>query len=241
MKTNTSDFHQRLKYRAVTELSVRPALYYGARRMFGKLDKLCISPETNIVIEGYPRSANSTTVQKFISRQNRPISVAHHKHHAAQILRAVDWGIPAVALIREPHAACLSLMALQAEARVRRGQSAISHLHYHNVFRSYIAFYASIEPHLGSIIIAPFDSVTKDVGPMIEQINAKFETDFEIAEMDDDASVALLGWHAMPNELRIKVKQDIETGFETMLSTSARLRNLTYRAEALYERIVSAQ
>jgi hypothetical protein len=114
------DFHRRARHRAVTFASTRPALYFGLRRATGTLDALCIAPDTELVIEGYPRSANSTTVYGFLDRQPMPVKVAHHKHHAAQLLRAVERSVPAVMLIREPCAASLSNLALAEEAR-RRG------------------------------------------------------------------------------------------------------------------------
>lgn len=130
----------RLRNGFVTWTSTRPGIYYGIRVATGRMDHLCIRKDTDLVIEGYPRSANSTTVHKFLSRQDRPLHVAHHKHHAAQILRAVQWGIPAVVLIREPRSACLSLLALGAEARHRAGLQAKPRFGFSDVLTAWIAF-----------------------------------------------------------------------------------------------------
>ena len=81
-------WRHRTAHRAVTALSTRPRLYYGMRRLTGTYDHLCIRPDTELVIEGYPRSANSTTVYGFLKRQDRPVQVAHHKHNATQLLQA---------------------------------------------------------------------------------------------------------------------------------------------------------
>ena len=85
---------RRARFRAVTYLSTRPALYYGMRRITGRFDGQCVRPETEIVIEGFPRSANSTTVHRFLERQPGPVRIAHHKHHAAQLQRATRGGCP---------------------------------------------------------------------------------------------------------------------------------------------------
>ncbi|MDR9395854.1 MAG: hypothetical protein RI571_16350, partial [Roseovarius sp.] len=45
-----------------------------------------------------------------------------------------------------------------------------------------------------------------------------------------------LGWHAMPNEIRTRIKSDLERRFEDALSGSASLRRLLLRAEAVHAR-----
>jgi|GEM_PF-1755712 len=115
-------FARGMERRVLTAVSARPALYFGLRRLTGSLDRLCVTRKTDIVIEGFPRSANSTTVTVFRSWQRKKVRIAHHKHHAAQILRAVAWDIPAVALIREPRAAVISLIAMLEETRRRQAK-----------------------------------------------------------------------------------------------------------------------
>jgi len=97
----------RMKFLLVTFMSTRTTLYYGSLRLAVRMNGQCVRPDTTIVIEGFPRSANSTTVDEFLSRQPEPVQVAHHGHHAAQILRAIARGVPAVVLIRSPKAATL--------------------------------------------------------------------------------------------------------------------------------------
>jgi hypothetical protein len=111
----TVDFNsilRRSKFHLVTLVSTRPALYYGLRQISGTMDHLCVRDDTELVIEGYPRSANSTTAYGFLDRQSRPVRVAHHKHHAAQLLLASKRGLPAVLLIRKPEQAIISNLAL---------------------------------------------------------------------------------------------------------------------------------
>jgi len=76
----------RLKHRAAHHVtgwrSTTLVLCYGVHSALGKTDELCVSRSTALAIEGFPRSANRTTVYGFLKLQKRPISVAHHKHHA---------------------------------------------------------------------------------------------------------------------------------------------------------------
>lgn len=225
----------RARFRAATRLSVCPALYYGVRRLGGPLDDLYVRRDTDIVIEGFPRSANSTTVRKFLERQNGPRRVAHHKHHAAQILRAIRWNLPTVVLIREPRAACLSLMALIAEARHRAGRPPISSLRFSDVLMAYITFYETVEPHLNRVVIGRFEAVVDDISPLIIRVNRQFSSDFSHNPLAATPQPQL-GWHAMPNVIRDGIKDDLETSLAAALRSRSALRDLLARAQALHHR-----
>ena len=227
---------RRVRFRAVTWASTRPGLYYGLRRLTRQTDHLCVRRDTDIVIEGYPRSANSTTVHAFLSMQDRPRHVAHHKDHAAQLLRAAEWGIPAVVLIRAPREASLSLLALAAEARYRAGKPETGGLGFSDVLTVYVAFYEAVEPTLDHAVIGRFETVRNDVRGLVVRVNARFGTDFGTTDEGGTAPRGELGWHAMPNEIRTRIKADLERSFEEALSGSASLRRLLARAEAVHAR-----
>lgn len=235
--TTLAVLSQRARFRAVTWLSTRPRLYYGVRRLSGRTDPLCIRPDTKLVIEGFPRSANSTTTYGFIARQPQPLHVAHHKHHAVQLQRAADWGIPAVVLIRAPREACLSLLALAAEARYRNGLAEREGLAFSDVFGAYIAFYEAVEPCLDRVLIGRFENVRDDIDGLIAQINLRFGTTFSMQQAQTE-STRELGWHAMPNETRDRISANLAARFETELTRSAHLRWLVARAEAVNERYI---
>ena len=176
--TDLAALPRRARFRAVTWASTRPRLYYGLRTLTRQTDHLCIRRDTDIVIEGYPRSANSTTVHQCLAIQDRPLHVAHHKHHAAQLLRAAAWGIPAVVLIRAPREASLSLLALAAEARHRAGKPERGGLSFSDVLSAYVAFYEAVEPTLDHTVIGRFEVVRSDVPGLTMRVNARFGRDF---------------------------------------------------------------
>lgn len=230
----------RARYGAVTFVSTKPALYYGIRRASGRLDELCVTPQTDIVIEGFPRSANSTTVQRFKDWQDRPLAIAHHKHHAAQIVRGTELGLPTLALIRPPKAACLSLLALAAEARHRAGREQDKALCFTDVFNAYSAFYEAIEPCLDRLVIGRFDRVRTDLPGIIRDLNQRFGCSFGWEDTSGPRKTAPLGWHALPNHVRNGIKADLDARFETALQRSAALRRSLRRAEAVHQRIEEA-
>src|SRR5438874_8416960 len=95
----------RLLYELKLAASARPALAMPAARLRGH-GVLVSSPGVEVLIEGYPRSANSFTVAAFARAQGWPGSgggrIAHHTHAPAHVLEAIRRGIPAIVLLRDP-------------------------------------------------------------------------------------------------------------------------------------------
>src|SRR4029079_11860657 len=98
-------FHHVLR----TVVSERPAIYLPfARRKYPGPSPEVISDETEVVIDGYTRSASTFAVYAFQVAQPRPVRLAHHLHAPAQLLEAARRGLPAILVIREPRGAVLS-------------------------------------------------------------------------------------------------------------------------------------
>jgi hypothetical protein len=136
---------------------------HGLRR--GSRSRL-VSRTTQLVIEGYPRSANTFAVVAFQQAQRDSVRVAHHLHAPAQIVRAARWRIPTIVLVREPADAVLSQV-------VRHPQIPV-----HHALRAYISFYETIARYRSAYVVGSFQEVTKEYGAVIQRVNAKFRTDF---------------------------------------------------------------
>lgn len=61
-----------------------------------------VTPETRLVVEGFPRSANTFLVQALQIASDEPIAVAHHLHDPIQIDRGMQRNIPVVIIVRDP-------------------------------------------------------------------------------------------------------------------------------------------
>jgi hypothetical protein len=219
---------------AVTELSTRPMLYFALRTLTGTQDALCVGPATEIVIEGFPRSASSTTVREFRERQSRPVEVAHHKHHAAQLLRGIGQGLPSVMLIRSPADAIQSFVALAAEGFVREGRrDRRAFLTFEDFAWAWIQFYSPLIPHRGALVVGHFEEVTRDVPGLIRRVNERFGTCFGIERQRKVAPD--LGYHALPNPLRSELKREIKTSFNARLRRSPRLGRLLDDCRRIYD------
>jgi len=151
-------------------LGSRPFPYFFLRSLTTNKPELAASKETELVIEGYPRSANSFSVVAFEQAQNREVKIAHHLHVPAQIIRGARRGIPIVVLLREPVSAIASLIVREPALGIR--VALWDYIHFHRTIRRY----------RDSFLIARFEDVTGDFGRVIERLNDKWATQFRIFE-----------------------------------------------------------
>ena len=240
MNETVQQWRHRAAHYGVTWLSTRPALYYGIRRALRQTDGLCVSRSTELVIEGFPRSANSTTVYGFIALQDRPVAVAHHKHHAAQVLRAVRWGIPVVVLVREPADTVVSLLALAEEGRVRTGRTGRGNaLSLSDVAWAWLCFYEAVLPMRTKVVVARFADVTRDLAGMIAEVNMRYGTTFRTGPLLRTEESTDLGWHALPNEVRLAIKNDLWDRLKKE-SRRGRLHDVLIRCNDVYQKLTAS-
>jgi hypothetical protein len=141
----------------------RPTLFSTLYRM--KREHRVVQPTTQIVIEGFPRSANTFSVWAFKQAQHEDVRVAHHLHYPAQVIRAARWGIPTLVLIRKPKDAVMSW--------VMRNPQPVN-----LALRHYISFYEIASKYWDAYVLGVFEEVTENYGAVIERINDKFGTRF---------------------------------------------------------------
>jgi hypothetical protein len=199
-----------------------------------------VSPTTEIVIEGYPRSGNTYAVVSFRLAQGREIKMAHHLHAAAQIKRAARLDVPAIVLIRKPSEAVLSLLVRDPHASIRWA------------LRSYIRFYSAVVPYLEKTVVAPFATVTSDLASIIRVVNTRYGTAFKEFAPTEDAlnsvrqrlewmaqrDSMMTGWDyqrgvALPSEQRQRAKDAQRAEY-----LAERNRPLRIKAESLYEHVM---
>ena len=157
-----------IRYAVRSYLGCYPLLYFPLLHLVRSPRRhLHVRRDTGIVIEGYPRSANTFAVAAFQFAQGRPMKIARHVHVPAQIIQAVRWGIPTLVLIRNPEDAVLSLLIREP------------YITAHQALKDYIRFYKRIEPYRSKFVLATFDDVTSDFGNVITKINGRFGTSFK--------------------------------------------------------------
>ena len=147
------------------------------RYRHGRGDPRVVRPGSELVIDGFQRSANTFAVVAFELAQPRPVVVAHHVHAAAQIHEAVKLHLPTILLIRTPEACTLSNL-------IRK-----PHLTPKLILTSWIRFYESLLPIRDRVVLGGFEAVTAEYGTVIRQVNRAFGTDFQEFE-HTEANVA---------------------------------------------------
>jgi hypothetical protein len=125
-----------------------------------------ISSRTELVIDGYTRSATTFAVYALQLSQETPVRLAHHLHAPAQLIEAARRGIPALLLIREPQGAILS--QLIREPGVTLGDALVA----------YSRFYTCLLPYRDNFVVGEFEQVTHEFGRVVRRLNARFGTSF---------------------------------------------------------------
>jgi len=125
-----------------------------------------INSRTQLVIDGYTRSATTFAVYALQLSQERPLRLAHHLHAPAQFIEAARWGIPALLLIREPQGAILSQL-------VREPNVALD-----DALVAYSRFYTCLIPYRDTFVVGEFEQVTHEFGRVVRRLNARFGTSF---------------------------------------------------------------
>jgi hypothetical protein len=139
----------------------------GSARLGAEWDgKRPVSSDVDIVIEGYPRSANTYAYAAMRVSQGRQVRIAHHLHQAAQVSWAARHGIPVMLLIRAPEDAVLSYVVREGFLTTRRA------------LIDYVRFYERCWPYADAVVIAPFEEVTRDFGALVDEVNRRWGTSF---------------------------------------------------------------
>src|SRR5919199_3703026 len=111
---------RRLRHLVRVRASEHPAIYLPfARRKYPGPSPEVISSETELVIDGYTRSATTFAVYAFQLAQHRPVRIAHHLHAPAQLIAAAKLKVPTLVTIREPEGTILSQLVQEPNVAMR--------------------------------------------------------------------------------------------------------------------------
>lgn len=134
-----------------------------------------VKRDTELVIEGFPRSANTFFYCYADLAQNSKVTIAHHLHEPYQIRRAVELSLPCVVLFRDPSSAVVS-----AQLRDPR-------VHQKTLLSMYEEFYAEVFSTPDKVVLAEFSAVTKAPGDLISRVNKVYGTNFqtEVSSLDE--------------------------------------------------------
>jgi hypothetical protein len=133
---------------------------------------LLIRDSTELVIDGFPRSANTFAVVAFELSQVNKVHIAHHTHAPATIIEGCKRKIPTLLLIRSPLDCVISA-------------SIFLNIPPIPLLKEWIWFYQKCLPFKENIIIARFEDVTTQYDKVINELNERFNTNFSLFNNDE--------------------------------------------------------
>lgn len=213
-----------------------PRLYLGLLRIKRRghwSQAWLVCKDTQVVIEGFPRSANSFAREAFLTGQ-RHIRYATHVHSSAQVVQACRWKIPTLVLMRDPKGAVCGDIAFGCELAERDPQI-VKPSEVDDSLHRYIAFYERIETFNQGFFIGHFPEVTKDFGAVMKSFNEYFGTEFVIFEHTKEAAdkITSMSFHMGPRANRNAIKAVVNGKYDQEASME-----LKDRAQRVYERIL---
>jgi len=221
-----------------TFIRTKPSLFFPIMRIRPKFRALLVSADTEIVIEGYPRSANTFAVAAFEYSQDRKARIARHTHAPAQIMEGARFSIPIILLVRNPQDAVVSLAIRDETMTVTK--ALIAYIWYHEAILDYI----------DNCVVADFSKIVNDYSRILNEVNMKFNKNYALFEHDKTAEDSIFrlveamemaesggavreSHVARPSEARREIKGSLLN--ELSEATNARLLQ---HCEALYEKII---
>jgi hypothetical protein len=227
-------------YAAKVVVAARPALAVPTSRI--RRPNQALSHDTDVVIEGFPKSANSFVTHAFRMPQDRELMIAHHNHSSGVVVAACRRRVPVLVLIRQP---------VEAVSRIALVRPRIS-LRF--LLRGWISFYRHLLPWRGRFAVGRFEDVTTDLGAVMAEMNEQLGTRFvpfhHTPENERAAFRALEeDWATRIDPAELAHDLNVgrpSSGRDTMTEEIlAKLRSAPYeplraRASSLYDRIVGA-
>lgn len=140
-------------------------LYYSNKKKYA-----LVKEDTDLLIDGFPRSAN-TFAYVFIELTQPVKKLAHHVHLPVQYYRSIKFKSPAVLLIRNPVDAAVSMF-------IRRP----TYFPYF-IFLYYYLFHKKISKIKNAILIVKFEDVISDPNLIIRKLRSKGYSGFDEVEL----------------------------------------------------------
>lgn len=134
---------------------------------------LVCQPKSKLVIEGYPRSANTFSVDMInviCEAAGRKVpSIGHHTHSALNLRLGALQNIPLVVLIRDPAAAILSF-------KIFSGRPVTFCLN------RYVRFYSRVLKLNKPFILGEFEETVNDFNAVLTRLNAVLDDPLPLSD-----------------------------------------------------------
>lgn len=126
-----------------------------------------VDSNSDLVIEGFPRSGNTYAWAYFTLSQNDGFRLASHLHSPSHLYLAGKYNTPVLLLIRNPLDAGVSNMT--NEPHVRPNQ----------ILKNWLRFYEESMKHKEKFLTVDFDLLISDFSAVVNKLNGRFGVDFD--------------------------------------------------------------
>ena len=195
--TYAQNYIKRVLLRSVTEAN--PWVYVTLQKWRyrnAKFRNRLVDKNSVLTIEGFPRSANTFALRAFqFAQGNDDLKIANHAHSYAQVLRSVQLGIPTILLIRHPREAIVSLSCNRIVVNDISFDDLINTWDIGWEIDYYTKFYSRLRKVADQVVVAPFDIVVSDFGQIIELVNEKYATNFNLFDHSEENQKAVFSKH----------------------------------------------
>lgn len=196
---------------------------------------------TELVIDGFPRSANSFATKAFREAQGRKIMIGNHSHSRANIIEGVRRGLPVLLLIRLPDDAIVGLAGSRTQQVMQDPE--VERAFMKLATRRYIDFYEPLMPYRDHILVAEFKAVITNYTTVLKRLNKQFNKDFIVFEHTPENQQAIFsqgGEYLSPSQKRDAFKKSLREFFEPEAPLSVKAREV-YHAFLDHPNVMTAE
>lgn len=127
---------------------------------------MVVDEQSEMLIDGFTRSACVYAAIAFQLAQPKPVRLAHLLHAPSHIIEGLRRGVPTLVTVREPRGAVLSCIQREPHTTIPQ------------LLRAHERFYRTLIPYKHGFVVGEFSRVTMDLGGLIEEVNDRFGTTF---------------------------------------------------------------
>jgi hypothetical protein len=144
---------------------------------------------TRLCIDGFPRSANSMLIRKFLLSNRQAYKgryvVAHHSHDVDSVLAAVLADIPVIMPVRRPDD-CIPSVLIYDKAMTQA-----------EACRRYLGLIDLAASRRQHVLVAPFDLIIHDVNSIFAAANRLFGIQLQPIPCSDEEAMRTIEQQAM--------------------------------------------
>lgn len=239
LRIHILQFVEMLRFEIKIKLDSFPSVYIFLQKVkhYNSWYKsVIVNRNSDVVIEGYPRCANSFAQQAFryAQRPKEPI-IATHMHSPSHIIAGFKENIPIILMIRNPKDCILSYRSFMIKHHNKNEQTYIQ-LDLDYLVKYYISFYEKLLPYKDKIVISDFNDTINNFDRVIRKLNERNNTSFKEFDNSSESKEYIFknfGEHLSPSSDRDKLKAILSQKYEAV---DIMLRQ---KAESIYSKMIT--